>query len=132
MKSFSPVTLSPQRSAMKTKIRLVALLAIAALTAVLAQGPLTPPSGAPAPVMKTLDQVEPRTPLVAGSSGVNTTDVDYHFVISQPGSYYLTANLPVTKASGIRVTVAGVTLNLRGFQIHRASGSGGEASATFT
>jgi hypothetical protein len=46
-----------------------------------AQGPLTPP-GAPAPTMKTLDQVEPRIPLVVGASGV-TTEPSYHFVISQ-------------------------------------------------
>jgi parallel beta-helix repeat protein len=109
---------------MRTKFQLLALVAGAPL--LFAQGPLTPPPGAPAPTMKTLDQIEPRTPLVAGSPGVNTTDAAYHFVISQPGSYYLTANLPVTKANGIRVTVAGVTVDLRGLQIHRASGSGGD------
>ncbi len=43
-----------------------------------AQGPLAPP-GAPAPTFKTLQQVEPRTPISA-----------LPFTISQPGSYYLT------------------------------------------
>src|SRR5678816_758344 len=51
------------------------------LSTVLAQGPLTPP-GAPAPTMKTLDQVEPRTPI----SAFGTT-------LTVPGSYYLAANL---------------------------------------
>ena len=50
---------------MKTK--LLAVLAIAAVSALLAQGPLTPP-GAPAPTMKTLDQIEPRK----GINAVNT------------------------------------------------------------
>jgi hypothetical protein len=59
---------------MKTQIKnspsltLVAALALAAFTSVtsaFAQGALTPP-GAPAPMMKSLDQVEARTPLVSG------------------------------------------------------------------
>lgn len=49
------------------------------------QGSLTPP-GAPAPTMRTLDQVEPRTPISA-----------LPYVISKSGSYY------VTGANGIHV-----------------------------
>src|SRR2546423_4076666 len=83
------------------------------------QGSLTPP-GAPAPTMKTLDQVEPRIDLQnAPPSAVTTTNADYHFIITQPGSYYLSANLGVTKTNGIQINAEGVTLALNGFQISK-------------
>src|SRR3954464_10199059 len=87
------------------------------------QGSLTPP-GPPAPTMKRLDEVEPRTNLQAtpAPAGVDTTSPNYHFVINQPGSYYLSANLAVTKANGIQINAEGVTLDLNGFQISRAGG----------
>jgi len=64
--------------------------------------------------MKTLEQMEPRTDLatVAG-------DANYHHVISQPGSYYLSGNLSVTKTNGIHITSARVTLDLNGFEIYQ-------------
>ena len=91
------------------------------------QGSLTPP-GAPSPTLKTLQQIEPRTDLQAPTlpPGVST-DANYHFIIDQPGSYYLSANLGVTKTNGIRINAEGVTLDLNGYQISRASGSGGDA-----
>ena len=72
----------------------------------LAQGPLAPP-GPPAPMMKTLQQMEPRTHIeVAG------------YVISAPGSYYLIANLNGGGTlNGIVVQASGVTIDLRGFSI---------------
>src|SRR4051812_31427609 len=89
------------------------------------QGSLTPP-GPPAATFKTLQQVEPRIDLQnAPASAVTTTNVFYHFVITQPGSYYLSANLGVTKPNGIQINTEGVTLDLNGFQISRASGTGG-------
>ena len=91
----------------------------------LAQGPLTPP-GAPAPTMKTLDQVEPRIDVQnAPSSAVTTSNANYHYIINQPGSYYLSANIGVTKTHGIQINAAGVTLDLNGFEIARSSGTGG-------
>jgi hypothetical protein len=75
----------------------------------LAQGPLTPP-GAPAPTMKTLDQLdaklEKRTPISA-----------LPFTISAAGSYYLTGNLNVATGTAITITADDVTLDLNGFTI---------------
>ena len=89
------------------------------------QGSLTPP-GAPAPLMKTLQQIEPRIDLQnAPASAVTTSNASYHFIITQPGSYYLSANLGVTKLNGIQISVPDVTLDLNGFHISRASGTGG-------
>jgi parallel beta-helix repeat protein len=112
---------------MKTK--LLAIPAILVIPALFAQGPLTPP-GAPAPTMKTLDEIEPRTNLQAtpAPSGVSTTDPDYCYVINQPGSYYLSANLIVqalVKPNGILINATDVTLDLNGFRISRGTTGGG-------
>ncbi|HXG48816.1 MAG TPA: right-handed parallel beta-helix repeat-containing protein [Methylomirabilota bacterium] len=96
---------------MKTKIQttLGGLALLSALTlplqpaTVRAQGSLTPP-GPPAPTMKTLAQVEPRTPI---SSLPHT--------INRPGSYYLTTNLVGNATNGITVAASDVTLDLGGF-----------------
>ncbi len=95
------------------------LLALPALA--FAQGQLTPPSdafsgGAPAPTMKSLDQIEPRTPLHDGAPGV-TQNANGGFTISQPGSYYLTGNVTVASGDGIVITGNDVSLDLRGFTI---------------
>src|SRR5256714_10145097 len=98
-----------------------------------AQGSLTP-SGRPAPTMKRLDEVEPRTNVQAtpAPAGVDTSNADYHFIINQPGSYYLSTNILVTKTNGIQINAEGVTLDLNGFQISRDSpgGYGIEISGT--
>ena len=70
-----------------------------------AQGPLTPP-GAPAPTMKTLAQVEPRTPISSAP-----------FTASTPGSYYLTGNLNVPSGDGITITAGDVSIDLNGFAL---------------
>src|SRR5262245_41419785 len=90
------------------------------LTKCFAQGGLTPP-GAPAPTMKTLDQIEPRID-VAKLSG----DANSQAIITNAGSYYLSTNLAVSKTIGITIAAAGVTLDLNGFEIARVSGSGGD------
>jgi len=74
-------------------------------SSLLAQGSLTPP-GAPAPTMKTLQQVEPRVPISTAP-----------FTITQPGSYYLTTNLTVSGGNAITIATNGVTLDLNGFTI---------------
>ena len=93
-----------------------------------AQGPITPP-GAPGATMKRLDEVEPRTNLNAANTPGDSTSV---FVITQPGSYYLTGNVAVTGAggvvNGIKIFSDNVTLDLNGFTISStnaaAAGSG--------
>ena len=90
----------------------------------LAQGSLTPP-GAPAPTMKTLDQIEPRVAINA----TNTPgDADSLFKITQPGSYYLTGNITgVAGKHGIEIAAPangpGVTIDLMGFELTGVPGS---------
>jgi hypothetical protein len=92
-----------------------------------AQGSLTPPPGAPGPVMKSLDQIEARTPLVAGSPGVSI-DASNRITINQSGSYYLTGNRSVASGNAILINSNDVTLDLNGFTListaSPASGSG--------
>lgn len=72
--------------------------------------------------MKTLDQVEARTPVNAETCPPNGAAAVY--VISRPGSYYLTQDLQgVASKSGIKITVSNVTLDLNGFAIVGAAGS---------
>ncbi len=84
------------------------------------QGSLIPP-GAPTPTMKSLDQVEPRLIVNTTNTPGNATNT---FIISAPGSYYLTGN--ITGASGkhgISIQADDVTLDLNGFAL--ISGGGG-------
>ena len=105
---------------MKTKILIAAAALLATLTHQLstafAQGSLTPP-GAPAPMMRSLDQIEPRTPISFAP-----------YVITNTGSFYLTTNLNVTFGDAIDINASGVTLDLNGFTIaSTAPGAAGTA-----
>jgi hypothetical protein len=62
---------------------------------------------------KTLDQLEPRTPLDANHTPGNVT---FQFAIAQAGSYYLTTNL-VSAKCGIAINAGNVTLDLNGFAL---------------
>src|SRR5262245_39350080 len=84
-------------------------------------GSLTPPAGPIVPTMKTLTEVEPRTPI-----GLTTTpgDPDSLYKITQPGSYYLTGNVQgVAGKMGIEVVASHVTIDLRGFEMVGVAGS---------
>lgn len=103
---------------MKSSHRLLTLLLAGTPAVLFAQGVLTPPA-APAPSMKTLSQVEPRTP-VSSLPG----DASTQYIISQPGSYYLTGNLEgVAGKHGIKIAAKNVSLDLAGFTLHGADTS---------
>lgn len=86
-------------------MKTIAFLLLLAAPAVFAQGPLTPP-GAPAPTMKTLSQIETRTPISS-----------LPFTINQPGSYYVTGNLTVATGDGITINANDVSLDLCGYTL---------------
>ena len=72
-----------------------------------ARGSLTPPHGPPAPAMKSLDQIEARTPIGTAP-----------FTITNSGSYYLTTNLTGSpNADGITIKASNVNLDLNGFTL---------------
>lgn len=92
---------------MKTKISILFAATVfpLCLLSAFGQGALTPP-GAPAPTMKSLDQIEARTPISFAP-----------FNITASGSYYLTTNLNVTSGNGVGIFANNVTLDLNGFTI---------------
>jgi hypothetical protein len=101
---------------------LLAFLSVysAQLLTCFAQGSLTPP-GAPAPTMKSLAQIEPRTPV-----NPETTPGNFlaQFIISQPGSYYLSGNIAgVSGKWGIQIEASNVTLDLNGFSLAGVAGA---------
>jgi parallel beta-helix repeat protein len=107
----------------KLPSRAVLLVSVCGLVAALPAfaGPPEPPAGPIAPTMKPLDQVEPRTTINA----TNTPgDADSVFRITQPGSYYLAANLSGESGkAGIEIAASNVTIDLMGFTLQGVPGS---------
>lgn len=94
---------------------------IASIAAGVFGGPLAPPAGPPASTGRTLTEIEPRTPLTLG---VAPGDADSLYKISQPGNYYLTADL-IGQAGkrGIEVRANDVTIDLNGFTMRGVAGA---------
>jgi len=91
---------------------LATIATVSLLTApAMAQGVLSAP-GAPAPTMKTLAQIEPRSPL--GTPGQTATST---ITIAAAGSYVLMGPITVTAGDAIKITVGNVTLDLNGFTL---------------
>jgi parallel beta-helix repeat protein len=113
---------------MKTPLRFrlwaLALLATAVTDHLaLAQGTLTPP-GAPAPTMKSLDQIDTHVDTAAAAKRIPINAVTTPgnaastYVITQPGSYYLTGNLNGELGKdGIDINADNVTVDLNGFAV---------------
>lgn len=107
---------------MKLKVALVAAgtLAVGSVGYLIA-GPLNPPGGSVASTYKTLSEVEPRVAINATNTPGNGANV---FIISQPGSYYLPANVTVPSGkNGILVSASRVTIDLNGFAVVGNTGS---------
>ena len=104
----------PNYSLSLPKLSIALLIAGLAASSAFAQGSLNPP-GAPAPTMKSLDQIEARVPISA-----------LPFTIAASGSYYLTTNLTgVSGLNGISIgfNVNDVTVDLNGFTLIGVPGS---------
>ncbi|MEL6329150.1 MAG: NosD domain-containing protein [Planctomycetota bacterium] len=103
-------------------IRAALALALACTAMAALAGPLTPPAGAVSSTGKTTDQLEPRTIINAQNT---PGDAGNTFVISRPGSYYLTGDVTgESSKNGIRVTSPGVTIDLNGFTLRGVPNSG--------
>lgn len=106
-------------TALKTLLPFIAL-GLSLTASAQSGGSLTPPAGAPGKTMKSLDEVEPRRPLIAGVSGVIETEPGVYRITS-PGSYYLTQSFGVPSGkTGISIEAFDVTLDLNGFVISSA------------
>jgi hypothetical protein len=102
---------------MSTRTLWTSVVALLAMAPCVWAGPLDPPAG---PIASTPGP-EPRIPV---SAATTPGDVNSQFIISQPGSYYLTGNITgVSGRSAVRIAVSGVDLDLNGFTLTGVGGS---------
>ncbi len=99
-------------------------LVLAASAGLLVAGPLNPPAGPVAPTFKTLAEVEPRIAINAANTPGDNDATPSVYKITQPGSYYLTADVQVPLGKiGIEIASSDVSIDLGGFTL--ASGLAG-------
>lgn len=91
-----------------------------------AQGPLTP-TGSPGPGMKTLAQIEPRTDVLTLPTGPTAA-----YLITQPGSYYLSASPAYQGKNGILIQADNVVLDLNGFSVVGTPGTANDFNGIST
>jgi hypothetical protein len=109
----------PSRSSITSAVPWLMLILLVGQRFGYAQGNLNPP-GAPAPMFKTLSQVEPRIPIEIVPTNITV-----------PGSYYLVTNFTgATGTNGITITVDNVTIDLNGFALIGVIGSSNGVFAT--
>ena len=95
--------------------RIFILAGICVLTAlsVMVYGGSLEPSAPPGPTMKSLDQLEPRTPISS-----------LPVIIRNSGSYYLTRHLTGGEGNAINIQADNVTVDLNGFALTGDANSG--------
>ncbi len=120
LQKCNPVQLS-EVTLMGTKLAGVILVAVLCFSLrAFPQGSLTPPA-APTPTMKTLDQI--RSTGIAINSANTPGNGSNQFIISSPGSYYLTGIISgVSGKNGILITNVDVSIDLNGFSMIGSSG----------
>ena len=101
--------MKPKQERARVTLSLLVLVGLLGLSVFAMAGDLEPPA-APAPTMKTLDEVEPRIPIPASATPVA------EFVIDNPGSYYLAGDRNASM-NGIRVNADNVTIDLMGYSL---------------
>jgi len=101
------------RQKRRTVVVSVLVLAGTFMFSLFAAGGNLEPSGPPGPTMKTLAEVEPRISVQSLGGDANSL-----YVISQPGSYYLTGNITgEPNKDGIMIAANNVTVDLMGFSL---------------
>ena len=117
---------------MTTDVRRIALIILASVVAGASApgGDLNPPPGPVAPTLKPLTDVEPRTAVNAANTPGNASA---SFVISQPGSYYLTGNINAdTDKDAIHISADNVTLDASGFVLDGAGATAATSAISIT